>query len=132
MRFCINDDNSIYNGAWTNWSNLQFKYPPLNIVEKEEEYLVEVELPGLKIEDINLKLEDHVLRISSKEENETKREKRKYVIRERVEKRFERTISLGSDVDEDKLTAIFKNGVLNILLPKKEQEKPKQIDVKIN
>ena len=66
MRFYINDNNSVLNGAGSNWSNIQTKYPPLDVVETLDGYKVKVELPGFKLEDINIKLEKHILRISSK------------------------------------------------------------------
>lgn len=133
MRFLLNDTNPVFDGALTNWSNMQYKYPPLNVSENDDEYKVEVELPGFKIEDVNLKLEDHRLYISSqtKNENEKKDEKKRYIMRERVEKRFERSLSLGTDVDEEKIGASFRNGILVVTLPKKENIKPKKIDVKI-
>jgi HSP20 family molecular chaperone IbpA len=139
MKFYVNDySNSFDNGCRTNLSNMQTKYPALNIVEKKNEYLIEVELPGFTIDDINLKLEKHVLKISSKKDkvvsdedkNEEKaEEKRTFLLKERVKKDFERSLALGNDVDEDKLTASLKNGLLLINLPKMEQMLPRNIDV---
>ncbi len=131
MRFYLNDTNPILNGAWTNWSNMQSKYPPLDIIETKDSYLVEVELPGFKLDDMDIKLEKHVLRISSKYENCNSDNKR-YIIRERVCKEFERTLSIGSDIEEEKIAATFKDGILHITLPKKEEVVPKKINVAIN
>lgn len=130
MRFYINDNNSVLNGARSNWSNIQTKYPPLDVVETLDGYKVKVELPGFKLEDINIKLEKHVLRISSKVEacNE---EERRYIIRERVCKEFTRTLTIGSDIDQDKIKASFTNGILTIDMPKKEEVMPKQINVAV-
>ncbi|MDC7243247.1 MAG: Hsp20/alpha crystallin family protein [Pleomorphochaeta sp.] len=126
-----NNSNPTFNSTWTNWSNLQNKYPPLDIFETKDNYIVEVELPGFKLEDMNIKLEKHVLRLSSKYQ-ECDNSKKKYLIKERVCKEFERSISVGSDVDEDLIKATLNNGVLKILLPKKKEVKPKQINVAIN
>jgi HSP20 family protein len=131
MRFYVNDNNSIINGAWTNWSNLQSKYPPLDIIETSDSYKVEVELPGFKLDDLKIKLDKHVLRIASSYEN-CKQEGRRYIIKERVCKEFERTLSIGSDVDEDKIKASLKNGILIINMPKKEEIVPKQINIAVN
>lgn len=130
MRFYINDNNSVLNGARSNWSNIQTKYPPLDVVETVDGYKVKVELPGFKLEDINIKLEKHILRISSKVEacNE---EERRYIIRERVCKEFTRTLTIGSDIDQDKIKASFTNGILTIDMPKKEEVMPKQINVAV-
>lgn len=133
MRYYYNstNNNPVFNGTWTNWSNIQNKYPPLDIIEAKDKYIVEVELPGFKLEDLNIKLEKHVLRLSSKLENCEKTERR-YIIKERVCKEFERTLSIGSDVDEDLIKATLKDGVLKIVMPKKQAEQPKQINVAIN
>jgi len=139
MKFYVNNySNPIDNGCRTNWSNMQTKYPALNIIEKKDEYLIEVELPGFIIEDINLKLEKHVLRISSKKNEvldaqdnieEKQEEKKTFLLKERVKKEFERSLSIGNDVDEDKLSASLKNGLLLITLPKMEQVQPRDIEV---
>ncbi len=131
MRFYVNDNNSVINGAWTNWSNLQSKYPPLDIIETSDSYKVEVELPGFKLEDLKIKLDKHVLRIASAYDK-CKHEGRRYIIKERVCKEFERTLSIGSDVDEDKIKASLKNGILLINMPKKEEIVPKQINIAVN
>jgi len=131
MRFYVNDNNALLNGAWTNWSNLQSKYPPLDIIENKDSYSVEIELPGFKLEDIKIKLEKHVLRVSSDYEK-CNTDGKRYIIRERVCKEFERTLSIGSDIDEDNVKATFKDGILTILLPKKEEIVPKEINVAIN
>ena len=131
MKLYVNDNNSIVNGAWTNWSNLQSKYPPLDIIESKDGYKVVVELPGFKLEDMNIKIEKHVLRVSSKYDSCNEDGKR-YIVRERVCKEFDRSLSIGSDIDEDNIKASFKNGLLTIMLPKKDKVIPKQINIAIN
>jgi len=131
MRLYYNDTNPILNGTWTNWSNIQSKYPPLDIEETKDEYIVEVELPGFKLEDMNIKLEKHVLRLSSKYQNCDK-DKKRYIIKERMCKEFERTLSIGSDIDEDKIKAVLDNGILRITMPKKNEHVSKEINVAIN
>ncbi len=131
MRLYVNDNNSIVNGAWTNWSNLQSKYPPLDIIESKDSYKVMVELPGFKLEDMNIKIEKHVLRVSSGYDS-CNHDSKHYIVRERVCKEFDRSLSIGSDIDEDKITAGFKNGILTITLPKKDKVIPKQINIAIN
>lgn len=131
MKFYLDNYSNLYDkGCRTNWNNMQNKYPALNIIEKNNEYLVEVELPGFTIDDINLKLEKHVLKISTRklEKLETEEEKT-FLLKERVKKEFERSLSLGSDVDEDKLSATLKNGLLVVKLPKMNQALPRSIKV---
>ncbi|MGH4037715.1 MAG: Hsp20/alpha crystallin family protein [Sphaerochaeta sp.] len=143
MRFYVNDYYNRFNNmnyGSSNWGNLQSKYPALNILEKNDEYIVEVELPGFTIADVNLKLEKHILKISSKnlepvveekkeESSEDKKDDVRFLLKERVQKKFSRSLTLGNDVDEDKLSASLKNGLLLITLPKKEQVLPRAIDV---
>ena len=138
MKFYVNN-NMYSNNSLSSWTNVQTKYPPLNILESDEKYTVEVELPGFRIEDVDLKLEKHVLKISSKKTeviadgkvNEEKKEQKKsYLLKERVKKEFSRSLYLGSDVDEDKLKATLKNGLLIINPPIQEQVLPRSIDVK--
>jgi HSP20 family protein len=143
MRFYVNDYYNRFNNmnyGSSNWGNLQSKYPALNILEKTDEYIVEVELPGFTIADVNLKLEKHILKISSKnlepvaeekkeESSEEKKDDVRFLLKERVQKKFSRSLTLGNDVDEDKLSASLKNGLLLITLPKKEQVLPRAIDV---
>lgn len=136
MKFYVNNYNNPYNnGHRTNWANVQSKYPALNIIERKNEYTVEVELPGFTINDINIKLEKHVLRISSKEnktvDSKSTQDDKTYLIKERVKKEFKRSLSLGDDVDEDKLSASLKNGLLIITLPKVELSLPRSIDVAV-
>ncbi len=138
MKFYVNN-NMYSNNSLSSWTNVQTKYPPLNILESDEKYTVEVELPGFTIEDVDLKLEKHVLKISSKKteviadekaDEEKKEPKKFYLLKERVKKEFSRSLYLGNDVDEDKLNATLKNGLLIINLPKQEQVLPRSIDVK--
>lgn len=128
MKFYI--DNYNKNNSFLTWANVQNNYPTLDIIENQNEYKIEVELPGFTIEDVNLKLEKHILKISSIKKNMEVEEKNSYILKERIEKDFSRSISVGSDVDEEKLKAILKNGLLSITLPKKKQVLSRKIDVK--
>lgn len=128
MKFYIDNYNN--NNSFLTWSNVQNKYPALDIIENQNEYKIEVELPGFTIEDLNLKLEKHILKISSIKKDKEVDDKNNYILKERIEKDFSRSISVGSDVDEEKLKALLKNGLLSITLPKKKQVLSRRIDVK--
>lgn len=103
-----------------------------DIIENENDYTVEAELPGMSKENIELDYHDNVLSISGKQESETNEEdeERNYIRRERSSRSFSRQF-LIRDIDEDNISARFDNGVLEIKLPKKEFEKPetKRIDI---
>jgi HSP20 family protein len=109
--------------ATTTWS------PSVDIFETEGEIVVKAELPGLDRKDISLHLENNVLTLRGdrKFEKETKEEN--YHRIERSYGNFSRSFSIPATVDEEKIRADYKDGVLHIVLPKKEQAKPKQIKI---
>ncbi|WP_207397603.1 Hsp20/alpha crystallin family protein [Bremerella alba] len=110
-------------GAWL---------PAMNISEKEAEYQVDLELPGLGAEDVNVELHDGKLTISGERKTEEQSEDRRWHRVEHVYGKFERVLKLGTPVDEDNVSANFKNGVLSVVIPKSEHAKPRKIEVKSN
>ena len=106
--------------------------PAVDVREKDDEYLMEVELPGLTDKDIELNVEDNILTLSSKKEEKTEEKKNGYVIRERRNHEFARTFVLPAEVDREKIKAEFNNGLLVVNIPKKPEAKPRRIDVKSN
>ena len=106
--------------------------PAVDVQETENEYLMEVELPGLTEKDIEVNVEDNILTLSSKNEESKEEKKNGYLIRERRNHEFTRTFVLPKDVDRDKINAEFKNGLLMVSLQKKPEAKPRKIDVKSN
>ncbi len=109
------------------------KIPPVDIKETKTGYSISAEIPGYKESEINLYVENHVLSLEGKkEEKEDEKDGRKYLIRERVVRNFKRSFTLPEDADEEKVSAHFKNGVLEIDLPKMEKAQPKRIEVKAN
>jgi HSP20 family protein len=106
--------------------------PAVDVREMEDEYLMEVELPGLTDNDIELNVEDNILTLSSKKEESKEEKKNGYLIRERRNQEFARTFVLPKDVDRDKIKGEFKNGLLAVSIPKKPEAKPRKIDVKSN
>lgn len=102
----------------------------VDLKETENNYLVEAELPGVKREAINIDFENNHLTISAKREETLEDEKGDYVRRERHYGEFKRQFYVDN-VDEDKIEATFKDGVLKIILPKltKGKDKKKKIDI---
>jgi HSP20 family protein len=103
--------------------------PAVDVRETEEAYLMEVELPGLSEKDVEVKLDNTLLTISSRKD-EKKEEKNGYVMRERRSASFSRSFVLPEGVDREKIDAEFKNGVLNLSFPKAPAAKVKTIEVK--
>ncbi len=109
------------------------KIPPVDIKETASGYAISAEIPGYKESEINLYVENHVLTLEGKkEEKKDEKDGKKYLVRERVVRDFKRSFTLPEDADEEKVSASFKNGVLEIDLPKTEKAQPKRIEVKAN
>jgi len=106
--------------------------PAVDLYEDKDGVTVQAELPGMKKEDIDLKLHDGFLTISGERKQEPKCENAESYRSERLLGRFHRTISLPSEVDAEQIKATYTDGVLSVTLPKSEKAKPKQIPVSIN
>ncbi|UCB45130.1 MAG: Hsp20/alpha crystallin family protein [Spirochaetota bacterium] len=105
--------------------------PAVDIREDDNGYKIEVELPGLTEKDIEVKVENNVLSISSKKEEVKEDKDKDYVHKERRSYSFSRSFTLPENVKTDKIDANFKNGLLNISIPKAPESKPKLIEVKV-
>jgi HSP20 family protein len=103
--------------------------PPVDIQETDDAYRIHAELPGMTKDDIQITLENNVLRLSGerKFEKDTKREN--YHRIERTYGAFSRSFALPTQVSPDKVEAKFENGVLSIAVPKAEQAKPRRISI---
>lgn len=135
--------------------------PKVDVTESEKSYTIEMELPGRDEKSVDIQIEKGVLTISSKSEensgsgvpdgkaenvkaedgkaekpeksseDENRKEDRKYLVRERKVFEFSRSFSLPEDVDEENASASFRNGILSVILPRKEKPLPKKISVKV-
>ena len=104
--------------------------PRVDIQEKDGAYVLEAELPGLSEKDIEVKVDDNLLTISSKSENEKADEQGGYILKERRYRSFARSFVLPKDVDKDSIDAHFADGLLSLTLNKTPETKPKVIEVK--
>ncbi len=104
---------------------------PVDIHEDENSVLVEAELPGFKKEEIDVSMEQGILTINAHRQAETKEKgKAEPYLHERQYTRVSRSFRLPIAVDEGKVECMLKDGVLNIRLPKREELKPRKIEVK--
>jgi len=106
--------------------------PKINVAETENQYEVEVELPGVKQEDVNVTVQDQSLVIEGHKKEESKQDRKDYRIVERSEGSFKRVIALGFDIEEKDVDANFKDGVLTVALTKPADlvKKARKIEVK--
>lgn len=106
--------------------------PAVDIVEEAERFLIKADLPGVKQEEISINVKDGSLILSGKREEKREEKQEKSYYCERRYGSFHRSFKLGDTVDMDKIEAKYDSGVLTVLLPKKEETKPRQIEVAVN
>jgi HSP20 family protein len=121
--------NDFFNRDWIDWSNRNFSetnttLPSVNIKESKEGYEVEMAAPGFSKKDFKIELSHGVLTISSqkKVENETKKGQ-EYTRKEFSYQSFSRSFTLPNTVDNDNISARYDNGILKVLIPRKEEVK---------
>jgi HSP20 family protein len=116
-------ETSFARGAWE---------PMVDISETPESYLVTAELPGVTKDDVNINYEDGVLTIRGEKKQEKEEKRKNYHRVERSFGAFERSFRVPARVLVDKIEAKFKDGILNLMLPKAEEARPKEIPIKIS
>ncbi len=105
---------------------------PLDVSERDNEYLIAAEIPGVKKDDINVTLENGVLTISAELKSDVEQKEGERVVRqERRYGKYVRSLRLGTQVNDKQITAQYKDGVLQLTLPKAEEVKPKKITVDV-
>ena len=105
--------------------------PSLDVAETKSDLVVKVELPGMDPKDIDISLSDGVLTIKGEKKQEKEEKEEGYHLIERSYGSFTRSIQLPKDVQSDKISASFKNGILKVVLPKSEEAKKKEIKIKV-
>jgi HSP20 family protein len=105
--------------------------PSCDIYETENEIVVKAEIPGVKKEDVKLSMQDNVLTLSGERKFEEETKKENYVRVERGYGSFTRSFTLPPSVDVKTISAEFKDGLLEVKLPKLEQAKPKEVEINV-
>lgn len=103
--------------------------PAVDVHEDKGQIILTAELPGVPLADISISVENNLLTISGERRLEKAKEEDSYHWRERAWGAFRRTFTLPSTVDRDAITAAYKDGVLTVRVPQREEAKPKQISV---
>lgn len=106
-------------------------YPSVDVLEGKDAYLIRAELPGMKKEDINVELNDGNLVLSGERKSEKPAEGVEYRHVERVAAKFWRSFSLPETIKRDGIEASYKDGILEIRVPKAEEAKPRQIEISV-
>jgi HSP20 family protein len=101
----------------------------LDVVERDDAYVVRADVPGLKPEEVKIDVEDNLLTISGEHEESEEEKSDNYVRRERRYGSFSRSLNLPKGVTADQIEATSKDGVVEISIPKPKQEEPKAVSI---
>ena len=106
--------------------------PPVDIYENGDSLVLKAELPGINPDDVEVRVEDNTLYLKGERKFEKEVKEENYHRVERAYGSFARTFSLPNSIDSDKVAANYKDGVLTLTLPKREEAKPKSIKITVN
>ena len=112
-------------------ANLTTWAPAVDIYETEHNIVVKADLPDIKTEDLDIRVENNILTIRGERKFEKKVDEDNYLRVERSYGSFSRSFSLANTVNVEAIQADYKNGVLTLSIPKREEAKPKQIKVRV-
>jgi HSP20 family protein len=118
-------DRSSVESSITTWA------PAVDIYETEHELVVKADLPDIKSEELDIRVEGNILTIRGERKFEKKVNESNYLRVERAYGSFSRSFSLANTVNSEAIKAEYKNGVLTLTIPKREEAKPKQIKVNV-
>lgn len=116
------EDSTLSGGQWA---------PAIDVHDSKDNILVQADLPGLKKEEIEVTVENDTLVIKGEKKQEAEVKEKNHYRAERFYGSFFRSIVLPSAVDASKIDASYRDGVLKLVLPKKEEAKPKQIKIDV-
>lgn len=105
--------------------------PAVDIYETPDSIVLQAELPGLSKDDIDIQVRDNVLTLKGERRSEKEVKEGNYLRVERAYGGFQRAFTLPAAVQADKIRAVFKDGVLDVSIPKAEEAKPKQIKIEV-
>jgi HSP20 family protein len=117
---------------WFGREELELKAPAVDVYEEKDDIVVKAELPGMAKEDVEVNLTDSMLTIKGQKKKEEEIKEENYYRSERSYGSFLRTLELPREVQPDKVKASFKNGILEVRMPKTEEAKTKEIKVKVD
>ena len=126
--------DELFDDRWFNFDTFNQTFPAVNTIEKDNQYLLEIAVPGMDKKDFEIEIQNDLISISSisKQEKEVK-DNLNYNMQEFNYNSFHRTFSLPKEVDQSKIKAIYSNGILTITLPKLKEvisKSKKLIEVK--
>lgn len=129
--------NQLFNQAFGGFESIGFEqplspptfFPPVDVSEDDHNITLKAEIPGVKVEDVSITLENNVLTMTGERKFKEEEKKENFQRVERRYGKFTRSFTLPAGVDSENAKATFEDGVLNVTLPKREEFKPKQITI---
>ncbi len=122
---------TLFNDLWDLNSGMQTcSVPEMNIIENNDNYKLELSVPGLTKEDLSISIDEQdnlVIEMMKKNKKEEKQPDHHYLRREFSTEQFRQTVALSEDIHKDRITAKVENGILEVMLPKMKPEEKKQI-----
>ncbi len=131
------DFNRVFQGflspmRWVEEATGENLTPAMDVTERDDAYVIKTEMPGVNKDDVSITLENGVLTITGESKSEKEEKEGERVLRqERRYGKFVRSLRLGTQIDEKGVKASYKDGVLELILPKAEEVKPKKITVDV-
>lgn len=128
MQSLLNDffSDAWFNSSLSNWSPAGNTLPAVNVTENNDDFLIEVAAPGMKRDDFKVELDNNILTVSSEKENKEETTEGTYTRREFSYQSFQRSFVLSHEkVMGDNITAKYEDGILRIVVPKREEAKLK-------
>jgi HSP20 family protein len=127
----LDDFDRIFSNFYDDRPVMTNHQPLVDVREEKESYVLEAELPGLTEKDVEVKVDDNLLTISSVKSEEKENKQNGYLMRERRYANFQRCFVLPKEADREKIEASFKIGLLTLTVPKKPEAQPKSISIKV-
>jgi HSP20 family protein len=118
--------------GWWPTSGMEVSVPAVDVYEEKDDIVAKAELPGMEKDNLEVNISDHFLTIKGEKKKEEEVKEENYYRSERAYGSFLRTVELPKDIHADKVKASFKNGVLEIRMPKTDEAKKKEIKVKVD
>lgn len=127
-------NNDLMDWNLTNFSDSNTSLPAVNVKENENEFVIDVAAPGMEKKDFKINFHNNVLTISSEKKDEKEQKNESYTRREFSYQSFQRSFTVAENaVESEKIEASYKDGILEIKLPKREEIKPKPLrEIKIS
>lgn len=121
--------NSVFGGTGLAPRGVSEWTPAMDVVETADEFVVTAELPGLGKDDIEIEIENNILTIRGEKKEERREKEERHYVYERRFGGFTRSFTLPTNVDPDRVSARFENGVLTVTLPKTEEARGRRVEI---